>query len=79
MALFYLYIMGGLEKRVDMRLCMPAYIYARARSILTPSAGEKELAYMHISKAVNREAKLSRRYRDRDLAKFERSRRYRER
>ena len=31
------------------------------------------------SKAVNREDKLSRRYRDRDLAKFERSRRYRER
>jgi hypothetical protein len=30
-------------------------------------------------KAVNREDKLSRRYRDRDLAKFERSRRYRER
>jgi hypothetical protein len=33
----------------------------------------------HASKAVNREDKLSRRYRDRDLAKFERSRRYRER
>ena len=31
------------------------------------------------NKAVNREDKLSRRYRDRDLAKFERSRRYRER
>ena len=31
------------------------------------------------SKAVNREDKLSRRYRDRDLAKFESSRRYRER
>jgi hypothetical protein len=31
------------------------------------------------TKAVNREDKLSRRYRDRDLAKFERSRRYRER
>ncbi len=31
------------------------------------------------SKAVNREVKLSRRYRDRDLAKFESSRRYRER
>jgi hypothetical protein len=31
------------------------------------------------SKAVNREDKLSRRYRVRDLAKFERSRRYRER
>ncbi len=30
-------------------------------------------------KAVNREDKLSRRYRDRDLAKFESSRRYRER
>jgi hypothetical protein len=30
-------------------------------------------------KAVNREVKLSRRYRDRDLAKFESSRRYRER
>ncbi len=30
-------------------------------------------------KAVNREDKLSRRYRGRDLAKFERSRRYRER
>ncbi len=29
-------------------------------------------------KAVNREDKLSRRYRDRDLAKFESSRRYRE-
>jgi hypothetical protein len=31
------------------------------------------------TKAVNREVKLSRRYRDRDLAKFESSRRYRER
>ena len=31
------------------------------------------------SKAVNREDILSRRYRDRDLAKFESSRRYRER
>ncbi len=31
------------------------------------------------TKAVNREDKLSRRYRDRDLAKFESSRRYRER
>jgi hypothetical protein len=31
------------------------------------------------SKAVNRQDKLSRRYRDRDLAKFESSRRYRER
>jgi hypothetical protein len=30
-------------------------------------------------KAVNRQDKLSRRYRDRDLAKFESSRRYRER
>ncbi len=30
-------------------------------------------------KAVNREVILSRRYRDRDLAKFESSRRYRER
>ena len=30
-------------------------------------------------KAVNREDKLSRRYRDRDLAKFESSRRYRQR
>ncbi len=31
------------------------------------------------NKAVNREDKLSRRYWDRDLAKFESSRRYRER
>jgi hypothetical protein len=31
------------------------------------------------AKAVNREDKLSRRYRGRDLAKFERSRRYPER
>ena len=31
------------------------------------------------SKAVNRQDKLSRRYRDRDLAKFESSRRYRQR
>ncbi len=30
-------------------------------------------------KAVNREDKRSRRYRDRDFAKFERSRRYRDR
>ena len=35
------------------------------------------MSIMH--KAVNREDKLSRRYRDRDLAKFESSRRYRER
>jgi hypothetical protein len=33
----------------------------------------------YVTKAVNREDKLSRRYRDRDLAKFESSRRYRER
>ncbi len=33
----------------------------------------------YILKAVNREDKLSRRYRDRDLAKFEMSRRYRHR
>ncbi len=32
-----------------------------------------------LRKAVNRQDKLSRRYRDRDLAKFESSRRYRER
>ncbi len=32
-----------------------------------------------MGKAVNREDKLSRRYRDRDLAKFESSRRYRQR
>jgi hypothetical protein len=32
-----------------------------------------------VVKAVNREVILSRRYRDRDLAKFESSRRYRER
>ena len=31
------------------------------------------------TKAVNREDKRSRRYRDRDFAKFERSRRYRDR
>ncbi len=31
------------------------------------------------SKAVNREDKRSRRYRDRDFVKFERSRRYRDR
>ncbi len=39
-------------------------------------------SFLHNSmttKAVNREDKLSCRYRDRDLAKFERSRRYRER
>ena len=35
--------------------------------------------YLRICKAVNREDKRSRRYRDRDLAKFERSRRYRHR
>jgi hypothetical protein len=34
---------------------------------------------LYRTKAVNREDKLSRRYRDRDLAKFESSRRYRER
>jgi hypothetical protein len=32
-----------------------------------------------VSKAVNREDKRSRRYRDRQFAKFERSRRYRDR
>ncbi len=32
-----------------------------------------------MTKAVNREDKRSRRYRDRDFAKFERSRRYRDR
>ncbi len=32
-----------------------------------------------VAKAVNREDKQSRRYRDRDFAKFERSRRYRDR
>jgi hypothetical protein len=32
-----------------------------------------------VTKAVNREDKLSRRYRDRDIAKFESSRRYRQR
>jgi hypothetical protein len=32
-----------------------------------------------VSKAVNREDKRSRRYRDRDFVKFERSRRYRDR
>ncbi len=32
-----------------------------------------------VTKAVNREDKRSRRYRDRDFAKFERSRRYRDR
>jgi hypothetical protein len=32
-----------------------------------------------VSKTVNREDKRSRRYRDRDFAKFERSRRYRDR
>ncbi len=37
------------------------------------------LGLLVVPKAVNREDKLSRRYRVRDLAKFERSRRYRER
>jgi hypothetical protein len=35
--------------------------------------------YVARGKAVNREDKRSRRYRDRDFAKFERSRRYRDR
>jgi hypothetical protein len=34
---------------------------------------------MLLGKAVNREDKRSRRYRDRDFAKFERSQRYRDR
>jgi hypothetical protein len=37
------------------------------------------ISYLPLCKAVNREVKLSRRYRDRDLAKFESSQRYRER
>jgi hypothetical protein len=41
--------------------------------------GEDLTSILPRYKAVNREDKLSRRYRDRDLAKFESSRRYRER
>ena len=48
--------------------------------IVTNSAVCFELyIYLYQDKAVNREDKRSRRYRDRDLAKFESSRRYRQR
>jgi hypothetical protein len=43
---------------------------------------KKKKSYLEVvnsDKAVNREDKRSRRYRDRDFAKFERSRRYRDR
>ncbi len=44
---------------------------------LFPTASQSSVILM--IKAVNREDKRSRRYRDRDFAKFERSRRYRDR
>ncbi len=40
---------------------------------------QSALNLLHVDKAVNREDKQSRRYRNRDFAKFERSRRYRDR
>ncbi len=43
------------------------------------SSSYQKISACTVRKAVNREDKLSRRYRGRDLAKFERSRRYRER
>ena len=43
-----------------------------------PPAASLQVRAM-LTKAVNREVKLSRRYRDRDFPKFESSRRYRER
>ena len=39
----------------------------------------KGKVFFVLTKAVNREDKRSRRYRDREFAKFERSRRYRDR
>ena len=45
----------------------------------TPWYGVRSAVHGPESKAVNREDKRSRRYRDRDFAKFERSRRYRDR
>jgi hypothetical protein len=44
-----------------------------------PTTTVKHLLQGVTTKAVNREDKRSRRYRDRDFAKFERSRRYRDR
>jgi hypothetical protein len=52
-------------------------VFAKTRS-LNSGTGQGGI-WLLLNKAVNREDKLSRRYRDRDLAKFERSRRYRER
>jgi hypothetical protein len=56
------------------------YFYAEVGNIFTQyyvkKIGGKNIP---VIKAVNRENKRSRRYRDRDFAKFERSRRYRDR
>jgi hypothetical protein len=52
--------------------CLPLVVdLIHIRSICVPDN-------IHITKAVNREDKRSRRFRDRDFGKFERSRRYRD-
>ncbi len=53
------------------------YNYSQDRSFLTEN--EENPALVLANKAVNREDKPSRQYRDRDIAKFESSRRYRQR
>ncbi len=57
-------------------------LYYRSQSSDLHSSGQLSLVQRHryiTYKAVNREDKPSRRYRDRDIAKFESSRRYRQR
>jgi hypothetical protein len=69
----HLYFQGFLilshTKKVQIFITPPIRPFPRYRLLHT----------LHILKAVNREDKRSRRYRDRDFAKFERSRRYRDR
>jgi hypothetical protein len=72
------------EKRTDhAALLSIKTVYASAppptQTKKDSAIGERENGGSHVTKAANREDKRSRRYRDRDFAKFERSRRYRDR
>jgi hypothetical protein len=72
-------MLGGLATLVSGFARRLAHFSWSAATFLTVSAALADDMMLSIAKAVNREDKLSRRYRDRDLAKFESSRRYRQR
>ncbi len=62
-----------------LKIRTPPHLTLTQPYLLTYSVLQSGKSRLLQGKAVNREDKLSRRHRDRDLAKFESSRRYRQR